>query len=163
MQRTPAQSAEQRGQSAKQSGQPAGQCSQPAGQRTIMHEPASYLEEQVAVKKMLRSQTRAFLHLKTQEKALREVVAKDKESSIKRQMDFLTSALKDYNCICEKAVMDPGREYIYHDDKPRVTGFLEAGLNKYNKAMSLADDFFGHPSRKKRMLSRPQKCRNCRN
>jgi hypothetical protein len=87
---------------------------------------------------MERSKLRAFLHLQAQTKALREAVTKAKESSIKRQVNLLNSALKDYNCVCEKAVWDSGLEgfSVPHADKAYITVFLEEGLNEYNDAMS---------------------------
>jgi hypothetical protein len=69
---------------------------------------------------MERFKLRAFLHLQAQTKAFREAVTKAKESSIKRQVNLLNSALKDYNCVCEKVVRDSGLEgfSVPYGDKP---------------------------------------------
>jgi hypothetical protein len=49
---------------------------------------------------------RTLDHLKSQAKALREAVTKAKEKSIKRQLNFLNSAFKEYQSTCEKVLED---------------------------------------------------------
>jgi hypothetical protein len=51
---------------------------------------------------MYRAHIRALNHLKTLAEALREVVTKGKEFSIKRQIKYITSAHKEYFRVRQK-------------------------------------------------------------
>jgi hypothetical protein len=148
MQRTPAQSAERRDPSAEQrrhSQEPV----VPSAEFMAEFRRESELRQEKgeAVRRIIKAKKRAFIHLKTQNEALQKTVEKGMESSIRRQVDFFTSAFKDYNCIVEKAVKDAGLEFEIFDashgkDLTYLEYFLTEGSGLYNETMSLVDEFF---------------------
>jgi hypothetical protein len=100
-----------------------------------------------AIGRMSLANSRAFAHLEAQKEALQKAVEKGTESSIRRQVDFFTSAFKDYNCISEKAVKDAGLETeVIGEENGKKSTYLEYFFKKgskfYNETMSLVDEFF---------------------
>jgi hypothetical protein len=172
MQRTPAQPAEWRDPFAGQQGPSAEQRSQSAERQNPATEQCSHSAESVlssaaiesllrpfppddqddeAVRdKMYRTTTRAWQHLKTQATALEKVVAKAKDSSIRKQVDFFSSAFKDYNCACGKAIKDSEYELRHYNIfETYLEHFLNDSLKMYHETMSLADDFFERREKEK--------------
>jgi hypothetical protein len=171
MQRTPAQSAERRDQSAEQQGPPAEQRSQSEERRDQsreqrdaelirikyakdieLHGPPSSQNMIIleGYSSMMLLTARAFQHLRSQAKALREAVTRSSKHSIKRQLNFLNSAFKEYQRSCEKVLEDHCMaEHAWNDDTSLLDWMMADGQRLYEEALSWADDFFDRREKEK--------------
>jgi glutathione S-transferase len=93
---------------------------------------------------------RALDHLKSQAKALKEAVIKAKEKSIKRQLNFLNSAFKEYQSTCGQVLEDIHMMGCVWNRNTTLLEWLMAwGQEDYDEAMSWVDDFFERQEKEK--------------
>jgi hypothetical protein len=149
MQRTPTQSAERRNPFTNQRSHSA----EPDPSSGPSHLPLG-AEGNVVTDKLYKAQSRAWTHLKSQSDALKKTLERGYESSIKRQINFFTSAYKDYNCVCENAVKDAGLEsrtgaIINGIERTYLEYFLDESSELYNNTMLLVDEFFERREKEK--------------